>query len=159
MEFIEFDATIPEATAPQKALTLSGGSADRTALDRLPRGALGIPRICFSSDEIVLVQDDMDESDFAVDKQDRVCMFDFGDVTLLPDSLSNYTMVLNRPFIVAVAGYLQWPRSGNQNSILEAQRMLQYIPEKTLGMFFFPASCTALVDNGKVLTRIDTLEL
>ncbi|KAF7343475.1 hypothetical protein MVEN_01780400 [Mycena venus] len=94
--------------------------------------------------EIIFIQSDMDESNFAVDKQGSVCIFDFEVVSLLPESFASFTLHAKRsPFIDAVAGYLQWAPC-NLSSMGKAWQILNIIGDNTLGMSVFLSCASSL---------------
>jgi len=51
--------------------------------------------INFTSERLVFTQSDPDESNFLIDKARRVCLADFEEVVLLPESYASYTMHAN----------------------------------------------------------------
>ena len=72
----------------------------------------------FSDDKLVFTQSHISKSNFFIDKNGKMCIFDFEDVVLLPESFSSYTMnVRNDPFVKGVARYLRWGRSPNEDSM------------------------------------------
>lgn len=76
----------------------------------------------------------MDISNFGVDDKGKTCLFDFGEVGLLPESFASYTMALRNPFTVAVARYLNWPSCSNLDSMSRISGRLWISADATLGM-------------------------
>ena len=89
----------------------------------------------FSDDKLVFTQSHMSKSNIFIDKNGKICIFDFEDVVLLPESFSSYTMnVRNDPFVKGVASrYLRWGRSPNEDSIKWVGRILGMMGDATLG--------------------------
>lgn len=101
----------------------------------------------FSDDRLVFTQSDVEESNFAVDENCKVCIFDFEDVAVLPESFASYTMnAQDIPFVEKVAGYLQWSRSPNQISMAWAGGILGMMGDRTLGTSIF-ISCRTLTND------------
>jgi len=75
----------------------------------------------------------MDISNFGVDDKGGTCLFDFGEVGLLPESFASYTMSLSNPFTVAVAGYLNQPPCPNLHSMSRIRGRLWMTADTTLG--------------------------
>jgi len=77
----------------------------------------------------------MDESNFFLDTNGKMCIVDFEDVGLLPESFASYTVhLVSDLFIREVAGYLDWSLSPNLHSMAVARAMLNMISDSTLGM-------------------------
>src|SRR5258708_18445679 len=84
-------------------------------------------------ERLVFTQSDMHISNFGVDDKVGTCLFDFGEVGLLPESFANYTMSLAAPFTVHVARHLVWPSSSNLESMSKIRRYLAILADPTLG--------------------------
>ncbi|KAG9009868.1 hypothetical protein FRB93_005139 [Tulasnella sp. JGI-2019a] len=100
------------------------------ALDWIP-WANRPKHISFSDEKIVFTQFDMDESNLFTDKNERMCVIDFGAVGLLPESFASDTMRSNL-FAIEVAKYLDWPPSPNSYSMAGARAILWMISDLTL---------------------------
>lgn len=88
----------------------------------------------FLDDRLIFTQSDMDESNFALDEHGRVCMFDFRDVGVLPESFASYTLGdSTNPFITSVAKHLDWVNNRNRGSMARAGAILQTLGDATLG--------------------------
>jgi len=88
----------------------------------------------FLDDRLIFTQSDMDESNFALDEHQRVCMFDFRDVGVLPESFASYTLGDSaNPFIKSVAMHLDWVNDRNRASMARAGAILQTLGDATLG--------------------------
>ena len=74
----------------------------------------------------------MDESNFSIDTEDNICIFDFEDVGILPESFASYTLSSNK-FAKKVAEYLDWPTSPNLHSMARAGAILMMSSDSTLG--------------------------
>ena len=105
-------------------------------------GTLGIhPRsrpaeMDFLNDRLIFTQSDMDRSNFALDKDNRICMFDFAEVGVLPESFASYTLGCSSdPFIKSVAGYLGWIDRRNRYSMARARAALWTSSVPTHGTF------------------------
>jgi len=89
----------------------------------------------FLNDQLIFTQSDMDESNFALDEHQRVCMFDFRDVGVLPESFASYTLGGSaNPFIKSVAMHLDWVNDRNRGSMARAGAILQTSSNATLGL-------------------------
>jgi hypothetical protein len=54
----------------------------------------------------------MDESNFFLDTEENMCIIDFAEVALLPESFASYTMPKNNPFANEVVKYSNlWTRN------------------------------------------------
>ncbi|KAI6103676.1 hypothetical protein F5141DRAFT_1050428 [Pisolithus sp. B1] len=91
-----------------------------------------------SHEQLVFTQSDMDASNFGADDKGNTCLFDFGEVGLLPESFANHTMSSNAPFTVQVVKYLGWPSCPNLDSMSKIRGFLGILGDTTLGM----SSCT-----------------
>ena len=80
----------------------------------------------------MFTQSDVHEGNFLLDTEDKMCLVDFGDVALLPESFGNYGMAWKLPFIEKVASYLDWPRD-NVKSMGKARGLLLMIGDPRLG--------------------------
>jgi hypothetical protein len=88
----------------------------------------------------------MDESNFFIDTNGRMCVVDFENVGLLPEFFASYTVhVSSDPFVMEVAQYLDWPRSPNLDSMIRASVILRTISDPTLGTSTF--SCHRILTN------------
>jgi hypothetical protein len=88
----------------------------------------------FLGDRLIFTQSDMDESNFALDEHKRVCMFDFRDVGVLPESFASYTLGDSaNPFIKSVAMHLDWVNDRNRGSMARAGSILQTLGDATFG--------------------------
>jgi hypothetical protein len=76
----------------------------------------------------------MDESNFLLDTNGKMCIVDFEDVGLLPQSFAKYTVHSEHShFASEVARYLDWPRSSNLHSMAIAGGILNMMGDPTLG--------------------------
>ena len=80
----------------------------------------------------MFTQSDIHEGNFFLDTEDKMCLVDFGDVALLPESFGNFAMAWALPFIKKVAAYLDWP-SHNFKSMSKARELLLMIGDPRLG--------------------------
>src|SRR5258708_29557362 len=87
------------------------------AITQIPRRFRPAAHAIISHERLVFTQSDMHVSNFGVDDKGMTCLFDFGEVGLLPESFASYTMSLTAPFTVDVARYLAWPSCSNLNSM------------------------------------------
>ena len=80
----------------------------------------------FLDDRLIFTQSDMDKSNFALDENNRVCMFEFRDIGVLPESFASYTLGDSTdPFISSVAEHLEWVDNRNRYSMARAGAVLQ----------------------------------
>ena|SRR5258708_30525259 len=86
-----------------------------------------------SHEQLVLTQSDMHMSNFGVNDKGMMCLFDFGEVGLLPESFTSYTMSLTAPFTVDVAQHLVWLSCSNLDSMSKICRYLAILADLTLG--------------------------
>ena len=125
--FKDFKAPIPFSSA--KALQIYMNQA----LHRI-RPKSRPAEMHYLDDPLIFTQSDMDSSNFALDKNKRICMFDFRDVGVLPESFASYTLGGSLdPFINNVAGYLGWIDDRNRNSVARAGAVLKTSSDATLG--------------------------
>jgi hypothetical protein len=76
----------------------------------------------------------MAESNFLFDTNGKMCIVDFEDVGLLPESFANYTVLSGRShFAKEVARYLGWTPSSNLESMAMAGGILNMLSDPTLG--------------------------
>lgn len=88
----------------------------------------------FLNDRLIFTQSDMDSSNFALDEHKRVCIFNFRDVGVLPESFASYTLGSSLdPFISRVAEHLEWVDNCNRNSMARAGAVLKTSSDATLG--------------------------
>ncbi|KIY43485.1 hypothetical protein FISHEDRAFT_78345 [Fistulina hepatica ATCC 64428] len=100
----------------------------------IPRG-YEPPEIQISHEPLVFTQSDMHETNFLVDDKERVCIIDFGDIGLLPESFASFTVhSIGSPFVQGVAGYLGWQVTPNLASMHRAAGILIMIANPTLGL-------------------------
>jgi hypothetical protein len=91
----------------------------------------------------------MDETNFFIDTTGKMCVVDFEDVGLLPESFASYTVhVSSNLFVKEVAKYLDWSRSSNLHSMVRAGAILHTISDPTLGTSTFPCH-RILTNNGE----------
>jgi hypothetical protein len=89
--------------------------------------------ISFSDERLVFTQSDMDESNFFIDTNGKMCIIDFEDVGLLPESFASYTVHLRRnPFTSEVVKHLDWSVSPNLRSMARAGGILKASGNETL---------------------------
>ncbi|SRR5260221_3527556 len=103
----------------------------------------------FSDEKVIFTQYDMDESNFAVDKNGKMCILDVMGVSLLPESFASFSMnssAWNDPFLENVAGYLQWPRSPNHKTMARVGGILGMMADTTLGTSLF-IPCRTFTNN------------
>ncbi len=86
-----------------------------------------------SHERLVFTQSDMHMSNFGVNDKGMTCLFDFGEVGLLPESFASYTMSLTAPFTVDVARHLVWPSCSNLDSMSKIRRYLAILADPILG--------------------------
>ena len=104
----------------------------------------------FLDDPLIFTQSDMDSSNFALDGDKRICMFDFQEVGILPESFASYTLGGNSdPFISSVARYLGWIKYHNIESMARASAVLKVSADPTLGTpaTISTVTCTDVVDR------------
>jgi len=76
----------------------------------------------------------MDESNFFLNANGKMCTVDFEYVALLPESFASYIVhSASDHFIREVAGYLDWPPSPNLHLMAVACEILNMIGDRTLG--------------------------
>ncbi|KAG8899786.1 hypothetical protein FRC00_000915 [Tulasnella sp. 408] len=75
-----------------------------------------IEDISFAGEQLVLTQSDMNRGNFGVDRERRLCIFDFTEIGWLWESLADYTLLLTTEFAAAVAKALDARRSPNLDS-------------------------------------------
>jgi hypothetical protein len=76
----------------------------------------------------------MDESNFFLDTNGKMCIVDFEMVGLLPESFASYTVHSKLDnFAREVAGYLDWSPSPNHYSMARAGVILNTVGDTTLG--------------------------
>ena len=91
----------------------------------------------FSNDKLVFSQSEISERNFLVDENGKICILNFQDITLLPESFATYTVNKGREsFVKGVAGYLDWT-SPNEDSMQWARRFVQ-VAIPTLGTSMSP---------------------
>jgi len=71
----------------------------------------------------------MNGGNFGVDLEGRICLFDFEEVGLLPESFASYTMAVR-----GVAPYLNWSRSPHLEAVSKIAQNLIIIANPTFGM-------------------------
>lgn len=102
----------------------------------------------FSNDKLVFTQSRMSPRNFLVDDNGRICILNFRDVVLLPESFATYTMHMSwDPFVKGVAEYLDWTPSPNEDSMKWARRLLVVMGDPTLG------TSISLLTFGRLLIR------
>ncbi|KAI6038757.1 hypothetical protein EDC04DRAFT_2569327, partial [Pisolithus marmoratus] len=117
------------------------------ALQSIPARCQPAP-ISFVNDRVFFTQSNMDKSNFLLDKNGKVCIVDFDDVVLLPESFASYTIHASwNPFTKKVAGYLDWLQSSNQKLMGRAGAILQMSGDMTLGMSITTIIILAVDDN------------
>ncbi|KAM6503340.1 hypothetical protein JOM56_000283 [Amanita muscaria] len=103
------------------------------ALERIPPRARPT-KMDFSNDKLVFTQSDMDKSNFFIDNNGNLCILDFEDVVILPESFASYTMYTSSiPFVKNVARYLGWPPCSNLGSMARVRTILWMLADTTLG--------------------------
>jgi len=89
----------------------------------------------FSNDKLVFTQSDMDKGNFFIDNNGKICILNFEQIGILPESFAQYTMYESRSaFVENVARYLDWPPPSNLESMARAGSMLMMLGDSTLGM-------------------------
>jgi hypothetical protein len=101
--------------------------------------------ISFSNEKLVFTQSDMDESNFFLDTEEKMCLIDFNGVALLPESFANFNVSRKVPFVEKVADCLNWS-THNVKSMSKAREFLLMKGDITLGTFI----CTRY----RILTNI-----
>ncbi|KDR65938.1 hypothetical protein GALMADRAFT_232815 [Galerina marginata CBS 339.88] len=76
----------------------------------------------------------MNSSNFALDADGRVCMFDFSDVGVLSESFAGYTLKGYDPFFASVASYLDWVDNPNGYSMARVRMVLTMMADPSLGL-------------------------
>jgi len=89
--------------------------------------------ISFSNEKLVFTQPDMDESNFFLDTEGKLCLIDFQEVSLLPESFAAYAVWKRDPFVKKVAECLNWP-THNVKSMGSARGFLMTMSDITLGL-------------------------
>ena len=84
-------------------------------------------------DPLIFTHSDMDSSNFALDKDKRICMFGFRDIRVLPESFASYTLGSHDPFIRNVAAHLGWVGYPNRMSMTKARVVFITASDPTLG--------------------------
>ncbi len=74
-----------------------------------------------------------DTSNFGVNDKGRMCLLDFGEVGLLPESFVAYIVSLAAPFTAAVAQHLNWPSCSNLDMMSKIHGCLVMLAYPTLG--------------------------
>ncbi|KAK0216045.1 hypothetical protein IW262DRAFT_1464535 [Armillaria fumosa] len=95
-------------------------------------GSLKSAKISFSQDKLVFTQSDIGKSNFFIDKSGKICILDFQDVVLLPESFASYTKNVSEDQFW-VAEYLEWPPSFNEDWMKAVFRVLGMLGDTTLG--------------------------
>jgi hypothetical protein len=84
----------------------------------------------------VFTQSDMDESNFFIDANGKICLIEFNDTCLLPESFASYTVHLNSEvFIEEATKHLYWLPSSDLpvHSMVRAGTILHTVNDPTLG--------------------------
>ncbi|KIM41134.1 hypothetical protein M413DRAFT_445852 [Hebeloma cylindrosporum] len=104
------------------------------ALDWIP--PKGRPaKMDFLEDALIFTQSDMHITNFALDKDNKICMFDFEDVGVLPECFARFTLTSSRdPFLARVAECLGWTKDSNSKSLGGAGSILIMISDSSLGL-------------------------
>ncbi|KDR65916.1 hypothetical protein GALMADRAFT_232799 [Galerina marginata CBS 339.88] len=100
-----------------------------------PRGRP--PAMHFLSDPVIFTQSNMDSRNFGLDTDERVCMFDFSDIGVLPESFASFSLRKgDDPFLSRVAEYLDWVDNHNHNaySMARVSAALQMTSDPRLGL-------------------------
>ncbi|KIM41131.1 hypothetical protein M413DRAFT_445848 [Hebeloma cylindrosporum] len=94
------------------------------------------PNMDFLDDALIFTQSDMHGSNFALDKDNKICMFDFEAIGVLPETFARFTLTLGRdPFLARVAACLGWTTDDrNRASMERAGGMLVMMADPTLGL-------------------------
>jgi hypothetical protein len=103
-----------------------------TALEGIPPASRP-KEIDFSNECIVFTQSGMHERNFLIDTNDKMCMVNFEDVGLLPQSFAIFTMRNSDDFAKEVGSYLDWSPTPNLYSMTRAYAILQTSADCTLG--------------------------
>ncbi|KZT37597.1 hypothetical protein SISSUDRAFT_833065 [Sistotremastrum suecicum HHB10207 ss-3] len=112
-----------------------------TALNRIRRPVEPIVEISLTSEDVVLTQSDMDESNFGVAADGRGILFDVATIRGLPLSLADYTLLRTTPFAKAVAECLFDPAEMEERlgtptmkSLVEVRKQLRWTYDDSLGL-------------------------
>lgn len=90
--------------------------------------------ISFSAEQLVFAQSDMDESNFFVDTEENMCILDFENVGLTPQSFASYTMsTSDSPFASDVTKHSGRSASLNLYSMGRTGVILMMSTDTTLG--------------------------
>ncbi|TDL16479.1 hypothetical protein BD410DRAFT_902010 [Rickenella mellea] len=102
------------------------------ALECIPRGGRPAP-ISFVNDKVFFMLSEIDERNFLLDGNGKLCMVDFENMVLLPESFASFNRNGN-PFAEKVADSLDWPRSANGYSMASVGAILQMTSDETFGL-------------------------
>src|SRR5258708_11506501 len=86
-----------------------------------------------SHEWLVFTQSNMHMSNFSVNDKGMMCLFNFGEVGLLPESFASYTMSLATPFTINITQYLAWLSSSNLDLMSKVCGYLVMLADPTLG--------------------------
>ncbi|KIM41209.1 hypothetical protein M413DRAFT_445255, partial [Hebeloma cylindrosporum] len=91
------------------------------ALNRLPRIPNKPKYISFTDERLVFTQTDIDEGNFILDTEEKMCLIDFDSVAILPESFGNRFLASHQThFLLDVAACLKWP-THNVDSMVRAE--------------------------------------
>ncbi|KAG8894593.1 hypothetical protein FRB99_001110 [Tulasnella sp. 403] len=94
------------------------------------------PKMSFIDEKLIFTQSDLHKGNFFIDKNGKMCILDFADIVLLPESFASYTVNgSSDPFVKGVAEYLKWPSSPNQASMSRARAILWMMSDIRLGEY------------------------
>ena len=97
----------------------------------------------------MLVQGDIKPYNFLIDPEtQRITLIDFGCVCALPFSFVSFTLRTSRdPFITGIAEALNWQKSDNLSSMVEAAYLYMIVANNRLGRLIFYSSAGLGLDN------------
>ncbi|KIM41132.1 hypothetical protein M413DRAFT_445850 [Hebeloma cylindrosporum] len=108
------------------------------ALDRVPRPHIPPnrpPDMDFLDDALIFTQSDMHISNFALDKDNKICMFDFEAIGIVPESFARFTVTSRVwSFLGRVAECMGWTPDRNRESMARAGGVLLMVADPTLGL-------------------------
>ncbi|KAG8899787.1 hypothetical protein FRC00_000916 [Tulasnella sp. 408] len=92
-----------------------------------------IEDISFAGEQLILTQSDINRGNFGVDRERRLCIFDFTEIGWLCESLADYTLLFTTDFAAAVATALGTRRSSNLDSMGRVRSLLAMSAPSNLG--------------------------
>ncbi|KAG9045460.1 hypothetical protein FS837_006276 [Tulasnella sp. UAMH 9824] len=93
-----------------------------------------IADISFANERLVLTQSDINRGNFGVDRQRRLCIFDFTEIGWLLESFADYTLLFTTAFAAEVATALGTRTSNNLTSMGRVRSLLAISVPRSLGL-------------------------